>query len=172
MPQHAAAARAGAPGRDCPHRAMARHTGVRRAYGDRGRGPAAGAGRAGSVAGSPPRGAGAAVLPRPAGVRGRGRARHQPGVSEICHRTWARVAGPPARGGTMTDVLDRLTDAMSAAAGTVREQDLRPLAAPERRRRQPAWAAPVAAAAAMVLVIGLAVAVAHGLFGTRQPGGQ
>ena len=75
----------------------------------------------------------------------------------------------------MTDVLDRLTDAMSAAAGTVREQDLRPLAAPERprrRRRQPAWAAPVAAAAAMVLVIGLAVAVAHGLFGTRQPGGQ
>ena len=68
----------------------------------------------------------------------------------------------------MTDVLDRLTDAMSAAASTVREQDLRPLAAPERpwrRRRQPAWAAPVAAAAAMVLVIGLAVAVAHGQIG-------
>jgi hypothetical protein len=40
-----------------------------------------------------------------------------------------------------------------------------------RRRHQPAWAAPVAAAAAMVLGIGLAVAVAHGLFGTRQPGG-
>jgi len=40
-----------------------------------------------------------------------------------------------------------------------------------RRRHQPAWAAPVAAAAAMVLVIGLAVAVSHGLFGTRQPGG-
>jgi hypothetical protein len=40
-----------------------------------------------------------------------------------------------------------------------------------RRRHQPAWAAPVAAAAAMVLVIGLAVAVSHRLFGTRQPGG-
>ena len=74
----------------------------------------------------------------------------------------------------MTDVLDRLTDAMSAAAGTVREQELRPLAAPERprrRRHQRAWAAPVAAAAAMVLVIGLVLAVSHGLSGTRQPGG-
>jgi len=53
----------------------------------------------------------------------------------------------------MTDVRDRLTDAMSAAAGTVREQDLRPLTAPERpqrRRHQPAWAVPVAAAAAVV----------------------
>jgi hypothetical protein len=74
----------------------------------------------------------------------------------------------------MTSVLDQLTDAMSAAAGTVREEGLRPLTAPERprrRRRQPAWAAPVAAAAAMVLVIGLAVAVSHQLFRTRQPGG-
>ena len=69
----------------------------------------------------------------------------------------------------MTDVLDRLTGAMSAAASTVREQDLRPLTAPERprRRHQPAWAVPVAAAAAVVLVIGLAVSVSHGLFGTR-----
>jgi hypothetical protein len=73
----------------------------------------------------------------------------------------------------MTDVLDWLTNAMSAAAGTVREQDLRPLTAPERprRRHQPAWAAPVVAAAAMVLVIGLAVAALDGLFGTRQSGG-
>jgi hypothetical protein len=77
----------------------------------------------------------------------------------------------------MTDVLDRLTDAMSAAAGTVRDQDLRPLATPPRpprpprRRRQLAWAAPVAAAAAMVGVIGLAVAVSHSLSGTGQPGG-
>jgi hypothetical protein len=74
----------------------------------------------------------------------------------------------------MTGVLDRLTDAMSAAAGTVREQDLRPLTAPERpqrRRYQPTWTAPVAAAAAVVLVIGLAVAVSHGLFGTGQPAG-
>jgi hypothetical protein len=41
-----------------------------------------------------------------------------------------------------------------------------------RRRHQAAWAAPIAAAAAMVLVVGLAVAVSHGLFRTRQPGGQ
>ena len=74
----------------------------------------------------------------------------------------------------MTDVLDRLTGAMSAAAGTVREHDLRPLTAPERprrRRHRPAWAVPVAAAAAVVLVIGLAASVSHGLFGTPQPGG-
>ena len=74
----------------------------------------------------------------------------------------------------MTGVLDQLTDAMSAAAGTVREQDLRPLTAPDRpgrRRHQPAWAVPLAAAAAIVLVIGLAVAVSHQLFSTRQPGG-
>jgi hypothetical protein len=79
----------------------------------------------------------------------------------------------------MTSILDRLTDAMSAAASTVREEELRPLAVPERRRyrpaggrwRQPAWAAPVAAAAAVLLVIGLAVSVSNGLFGTRRPAG-
>jgi hypothetical protein len=79
----------------------------------------------------------------------------------------------------MTSILDRLTDAMSAAASTVREEELRPLAVPERRRRrsagerwpQSAWAAPVAAAAAVVLVIGLAASVSNGLFGTRRPAG-
>ncbi|HET7245576.1 MAG TPA: hypothetical protein VFJ07_12175 [Streptosporangiaceae bacterium] len=71
----------------------------------------------------------------------------------------------------MNTVLDRLTDAMSAAAGTVRDEELRPLTLPERRRRQSPWAAPVAAAAAMVLVIGLAVSVSNGLFGRRQSGG-
>ena len=74
----------------------------------------------------------------------------------------------------MTDVLDRLTDAMNAAAGTVREQELRPLTAPERprrRRHRPAWAVPVAAAAAVVLVISLAVAVSQQLFGTSQASG-
>jgi hypothetical protein len=74
----------------------------------------------------------------------------------------------------MTSILDQLTDAMSAAAGTVRDEELRPLTAPDRSRRRwrrPAWAVPVAAAAAIVLVIGLAVAVSHQLFGTRQPGG-
>ncbi len=71
----------------------------------------------------------------------------------------------------MTNVLDRLTDAMSAAAGTIREEELRPLTAPERRPRRLAWAAPVAAAAAVVLMIGLAVSVSNGLFGARQPAG-
>jgi hypothetical protein len=78
----------------------------------------------------------------------------------------------------MTSILDRLTDAMSAAAGTVREEELRPLRAPERRRHRPAggrwrpaWAAPVAAAAAVMLVIGLAVSVSNGLFGTGRPAG-
>jgi hypothetical protein len=46
-----------------------------------------------------------------------------------------------------------------------------PRAGSPQRRLQLAWAAPIAAAAAMVLVIGLAVAVSHGLFATRQPGG-
>jgi hypothetical protein len=80
----------------------------------------------------------------------------------------------------MTSILDRLTDAMSAAASTVRDEELRPLVTPPRRRRQPAggrwrrrpaWAAPVAAAAAVALVIGLAVSVPDGLFGTRRPAG-
>ena len=86
----------------------------------------------------------------------------------------------------MTRILDRLTDAMNAAADTVREDRLRPLAEPEpgrrRRRRQsrpsraverhwPAWIAPVAAAAAVVLLATLAVPVSNLLFGTRGAGG-
>jgi hypothetical protein len=72
----------------------------------------------------------------------------------------------------MNTVRDRLTDAMNAAAGTVCDEELRPLATPERRRRLSPWAAPAAAAAAMVLVIGLAVSVSNGLFGRGQPGGM
>jgi hypothetical protein len=71
----------------------------------------------------------------------------------------------------MTSIQDRLTDAMSAAAGTVREAELRPLAVRQRRWHQAAWAAPAATAAAVVLVIGLAVSVSNGLFGTHQPAG-
>ena len=85
----------------------------------------------------------------------------------------------------MTGILDRLSDAMSATAATVREDELRPLVTRPRRRglprrrrepggawwRRSAWAAPVAAGAAVVLVIALAVAVSNGLFGTRRPGG-
>jgi hypothetical protein len=71
----------------------------------------------------------------------------------------------------MNKVLDRLTDAMSAAAGTIRDEELRPLTMPERRRRLSPWVAPIAAAAAVVLVIGLTVSVSNGLFGTHRPGG-
>ena len=79
----------------------------------------------------------------------------------------------------MTSTLEQLTDAMSAAAGTVRDEELRPLVTPGRRQRwpagvrwrQPAWAAPIAAAVAVVLVIGLAMSVSNGLFGTRRPAG-
>jgi hypothetical protein len=79
----------------------------------------------------------------------------------------------------MTSILDRLSDAMSAAASTVREEELRPLGTPPRRRRQPgggrwrrpAWAAPVAAAATVALIIGLAVLVSNGLSGTQRPAG-
>lgn len=70
----------------------------------------------------------------------------------------------------MTDIQDRLADAMNAAAGTIREEELRPLAAPLSRRRPPAWAAPVAAAIAVLLAIGLASA-SNRLFGTQRPAG-
>jgi hypothetical protein len=68
-------------------------------------------------------------------------------------------------------ILDQLTDAMNAAASTVRDEELQPLAMPKRRWRPPAWTSPLAAAAAVVLVIGLTVAVSHGLFGPRRPAG-
>ena len=71
----------------------------------------------------------------------------------------------------MNTIQDRLTDAMNTAAGTVRDEELRPLTAPERRRRLSPWVAPLAAAAAVVLVIGLAVSVSNGLFRTHRPGG-
>jgi hypothetical protein len=71
----------------------------------------------------------------------------------------------------MTGIRERLTDAMSAAAGIVREQEVRPLVMPKRRWRQPPWAAPAAAAVAVVLVIGLVVSASNGLFGTHRAGG-
>jgi hypothetical protein len=78
----------------------------------------------------------------------------------------------------MTSITDRLTDAMTAAASTVRDEELRPLAAPPRRRRPraprrwrySAWAAPVAAAAAVTLVVGASMWVSDG-FGTQHAAG-
>jgi hypothetical protein len=57
----------------------------------------------------------------------------------------------------MTRTEDRLTDALAAAVSDLREDTLRPLAAPARRgRRWTRWLAPAAAAAAVTLVVSLA----------------
>jgi DNA-binding beta-propeller fold protein YncE len=60
----------------------------------------------------------------------------------------------------MTATEDRLREALAAAAGTVRESTLRPLTVPQRRgRRWPRLLAPVAAAAAVLLVVGVEVSI-------------
>lgn len=72
----------------------------------------------------------------------------------------------------MTRTEDRLADALSAAASTVQEDTLRPLAppAPGNRRYQsrPGWLAPIAAAVGVALVIGLAVLISQAA--ARHPG--
>jgi hypothetical protein len=65
----------------------------------------------------------------------------------------------------MTRTEERLTDTLSAAAAAVREDRLRPLAMPQRRRARRAWAVPVAAAAAVVLVAALTAVAARWLPG-------
>jgi DNA-binding beta-propeller fold protein YncE len=60
----------------------------------------------------------------------------------------------------MTATEDRLREALAAAAGTVREDSLRPLTVPQRRRRRwPRLLAPLAAAAAVLLVVGVEVGI-------------
>lgn len=61
----------------------------------------------------------------------------------------------------MTRTEDRLTDALGAAAQMVREDTLRLLYVP-RRRPRPTWLAPAAAALGVLLVAGLATALALG----------
>ena len=57
----------------------------------------------------------------------------------------------------MTRTEERLADALAAAVSGLREDTLRPLAAPARRdRRWARWLAPAAAAAAVTLVVSLA----------------
>lgn len=69
----------------------------------------------------------------------------------------------------MTRTEKRLADALDAAARSVREDTMRPLRVPEREAGRRVWAAPVAAAASLLLVVGLAAAVAvH----ARGPGGS
>ena len=65
----------------------------------------------------------------------------------------------------MTRTEDRLADALGAAADAVRAETLRPLVAPSPRRARPAWLAPAAAAASIVVLAGL-VATGTAVFGT------
>jgi hypothetical protein len=59
----------------------------------------------------------------------------------------------------MTRTEERLTDALTATADSIGQDTLQPLIArPHRRRRYKAWAVPLAAAAGVLLVIGLVVA--------------
>jgi hypothetical protein len=80
----------------------------------------------------------------------------------------------------MTRIEDRLRDALQTSAARVRDDRLRPLPAPEpgaerqARRRQAwrAWLIPVAAAASVVLVIGLVLAVTRHPAPSQQPASQ
>jgi hypothetical protein len=69
----------------------------------------------------------------------------------------------------MSSVEDPLTTALTITAGALREETLRPLALPERtRRRWPLVLAPVAAATAVALVVGIEVGVAR-ITSAHQP---
>jgi hypothetical protein len=68
----------------------------------------------------------------------------------------------------MTRTEERLADALDAAARSLREDMLRPLLVPERPRRRAAWTAPVAAAAGLLLVVGVAAAVSGHLPGSGR----
>jgi hypothetical protein len=68
----------------------------------------------------------------------------------------------------MTRTEERLADALDAAARAMPEEDMRPFIVPVRRQPRLAWAAPAASAAGLLLVVGLAVAVAGHLPGSGQ----
>jgi hypothetical protein len=67
----------------------------------------------------------------------------------------------------MTRTEERLADALDAAARAVPDGTMRPLRVPEREAGRRAWAAPVAAAASLLLVVGLVAVAVH----LRGPGG-
>ena len=70
----------------------------------------------------------------------------------------------------MTRTEERLRDALQASAARVRDDRLRPLPAPRRTEHQiTAWLIPVAAAASVVLVIGLVLAVTKTLQPAPKP---
>ena len=70
----------------------------------------------------------------------------------------------------MTRTEERLADALGAVAVGVHEDTLRPLVIPPSRRQRPAWLAPAAAAASVVLLAGLVTAVVT-LAGGGRPAG-
>jgi hypothetical protein len=72
----------------------------------------------------------------------------------------------------MTRTEERLADALDAAARGLREDTLRPLVMPERRPQRRAWLAPLAAAAALLVVVGLGVVVARQTPRSGHGGGQ
>jgi hypothetical protein len=69
----------------------------------------------------------------------------------------------------MSRTEERLADALDAAARAVREDTMRPLHVPLQKAGRRAWATSVAAAASLLLVVGLAAAVATR---PRGPGGS
>jgi hypothetical protein len=80
----------------------------------------------------------------------------------------------------MTRIEERLGDALHASAGRVRDDKLRPLPDPEaaaehragRRQVRRAWLIPAAAAASVVLVVGLVLAATGGLRSVPRPSGS
>jgi len=69
----------------------------------------------------------------------------------------------------MSRTEERLADALGAAARAVRDDTLRPLLVPARRRRHPGLVASLAGAAAVLLVVTVAVTTARYLPGQRVP---
>ncbi len=72
----------------------------------------------------------------------------------------------------MTRTEERLADALDAAARGLREDTLHPLVMPERRPQRRPWLAPLAAAAALLVVVGLGVVVAGQTPRSGHGGGQ
>ncbi|MEV0402320.1 hypothetical protein [Actinoallomurus sp. NPDC050550] len=67
----------------------------------------------------------------------------------------------------MTEIENRLVDAYEAATSTVRPEALRALTAPPARRRRRTWAAPLAVAAALILISVGVVALTGGTDSSR-----
>src|SRR5215475_632159 len=169
-----------------PSRTRHKPAGQRRVGGVHGpgrRGAPRGAGRAAEAARPPAGGPGAPVLPRTLGGRGRPGNGDQPGHREIHRLPGAGRTRARPRGGHMTTIEDRLRAATRAAAGTVAPGSAPPLRLPDRergrgparrpgpRRRWPGWAAPLAAAAAVtVIIVGVPIVARLAHLPENRPG--